>query len=162
GAEGYGLVGFFVLLSSTLSIFDMGFQMTAMRQIASFVDADTEGKSRIVTLLRSIEICFWVIAAFAGILIGLGASVLATHWLKVEARRIPELTQGIRLMAVALLIQFPIDFYSGCLIGLQKQIKLNVINSASATFRGIGAVSVLWLISPTVQTFFGWQCVISL
>src|SRR5213078_3365828 len=72
GAEGYGLVGFFVLLTATLSLLDMGFNATATRQIVAFIEADDEKKVRIVTLLRSIEGMFWAIAVLAGILVGAG------------------------------------------------------------------------------------------
>jgi O-antigen/teichoic acid export membrane protein len=52
---------------------------------------------------------------------------------------------------------WPISLYSGGLMGLQKQVLLNGINVFATTFRGIGAVLVLWLISPTIQAFFVWQ-----
>jgi len=42
-------------------------------------------------------------------------------------------------------------------MGLQKQVLLNGINAFAATLRGLGAVLVLWLISPTIQAFFVWQ-----
>jgi O-antigen/teichoic acid export membrane protein len=161
GAEGYGLVGFFVLLSSTFSLLDMGFDITATREIASFHDVDEQEKHRIATLLRSVELLLWSIALMIGIVVGLAAPLITTHWLNVQSTRIPEVTNGIRLMAIALVIQFPIDFYSGCLIGLQEQVKLSAINSVVATLRGVGAVLLLWLIAPTVQMFFAWQCVIS-
>ena len=161
GAEGYGLIGFFVLLSSTLSLLDMGFDITAMREIASFNEVGDSEKQRISTLLRSIELVLWAIALMIGVGVGLAAPWITTRWLNVQSARIPEVTNGIRLMAIALVIQFPIDFYSGCLIGLQKQVKLSVINSASATLRGVGAVSLWWLIAPTAQVFFAWQCVAS-
>jgi O-antigen/teichoic acid export membrane protein len=161
GAEGYGLVGFFVLLSSTMALLDGGLGVTATRQTAAFIEADHEGKAWTVTLLRTIEGLFWVAAVLTGMIVALAAPLLATHWLKVETRRIPEVTAGLRLMAATLVVQFPIAFYSGCLIGLQQQLRLNVINSVSATLRGIGAFIVLWLIAPTIQTFFAWQCVLS-
>jgi O-antigen/teichoic acid export membrane protein len=161
GAEGYGLIGFFILLSSTLSLLDMGFDITAMREIAAFNEVDDNEKQRISTLLRSIELLLWAIALMIGVVVGLAAPLITTHWLNVQSTRIPEVTNGIRLMAIALVIQFPIDFYSGCLIGLQKQVKLSVINSTSGTLRGVGAVALLWLISPTAQMFFAWQCVVT-
>jgi O-antigen/teichoic acid export membrane protein len=161
GAEGYGLIGFFLLLSSTLSLLDMGFDITAMREIAPFNEAADSEKQRISTLLRTIELLLWSIALMIGVVVALAAPLITTRWLNVQSTRIPEVTNAIRLMAIALVIQFPIDFYSGCLIGLQKQVKLSVINSTCATLRGVGAVSLLWLISPTVQTFFAWQCVVS-
>jgi O-antigen/teichoic acid export membrane protein len=57
--------------------------------------------------------------------------------------------------------QFPIAFYNGALVGVQEQLKLNVINSVAATLRGVGAVLVLSLIAPTVLAFLMWQCVVS-
>jgi O-antigen/teichoic acid export membrane protein len=161
GVEGYGLVGFFVLLSSALALMDGGLGVSATRQIAGYATSDDEGKRRIVALLRSIESVFWMVAVLAGLIVAVSARLIATYWLNVEPRRITEVISAVRLMGICLLIQFPITFYSGCLVGLQSQLKLNVINSVSATMRGIGAVVVLWLVSPTVQSFFVWQCVVS-
>ena len=56
----------------------------------------------------------------------------------------------------------PVGFYSGGLMGLQKQVLLNVINVCISTLRGAGAVLILWLVSPTIQAYFLWQIVISI
>jgi O-antigen/teichoic acid export membrane protein len=161
GAEGYGLVGFFVLLSAAMALLDGGLAATVTRQIATFNEADKVKKARTITLLITIEALFWVVAVITGITLGLGARLIAAHWLKVDPERVPEVASGLRMMAAALVVQFPVAFYGGCLVGLQRQVLLNVINSVSATLRGVGAVLVLWLIAPNVQTFFGWQCVLS-
>ena len=161
GAEGYGLVGFFVLLSATMALLDGGLGATATRQTAAFIEADHEGKASTVTLIRTIEGLFWLVAVLIGVVVALAAPLIATHWLKIETIRIPEVIAGLRLMAATLVVQFPIAFYSGCLVGFQQQVRLNVINSVSATLRGLGAVLALWLIAPNVQTFFAWQFVLS-
>ena len=162
GAEGYGLVGFFVLISSTAALLDGGLGVTATRQTAAFLQSDRTHKTRTVTLLRTIEGLFWVVSVFAGVTVALAARLIATHWLKVEPARIPEVTSALRLMGATLVVQFPNAFYSGCLVGLQQQVKLNAINAIYATLRGIGAVLVLWLVAPNIQVFFVWQCVLSL
>ncbi len=46
-------------------------------------------------------------------------------------------------------------------MGLQRQVLLNGFNIFMATIRGGGAVLILWLVSPTIQAFFGWQIVSS-
>jgi O-antigen/teichoic acid export membrane protein len=56
----------------------------------------------------------------------------------------------------------PIGFYSGGLMGLQRQVLLNAITIVISTLRGAGAVLILWLVSPTIQAFFLWQIVISI
>src|SRR5215472_4512884 len=73
GVEGYGLVGFFVLLSSTFALMDGGLGACATREIAGYAAADDEGKGRIVALLHSIEFIFWMVAAFTGLIVLLSA-----------------------------------------------------------------------------------------
>jgi O-antigen/teichoic acid export membrane protein len=162
GAEGYGLVGFFVLLSSTLALADGGLGATATRQAAAIGESDERERAGIVVLLRSIEALFWAAALVIGVVVALAAPLVATHWLNVEDNQVPDVVVGLKLMAVALLLGFPIAFYSGCLIGLQRQVPLSFINAVSATMRGLGATLILWLVAPTIQAFFAWQCVVGL
>lgn len=46
-------------------------------------------------------------------------------------------------------------------MGLQKQVFVNGVNVLTGTLRGLGAVLVLWLVSPTIQAFFCWQMIVS-
>src|SRR5436309_2024864 len=73
GAEGYGLIGFFVLLSAAMALLDGGLAATVTRQIATFKEADQVKKPRIVTLLITVEALFWVVAVITGMTLGLGA-----------------------------------------------------------------------------------------
>ena len=59
-------------------------------------------------------------------------------------------------------LQWPLTFYQGGLLGLQRQVLLNGITIATATLSGGGALLVLWLVSPTVSAFFTWQIAVSL
>ncbi len=51
--------------------------------------------------------------------------------------------------------------YAGGMRGLERQVLLNGVDACMATCRGVGAVLVLWLVSPTVEAFFVWQIAIS-
>src|SRR5215469_6203758 len=88
GVEGYGLVGFFVLLSSAFALMDGGLGDAATRQIAGYATSDDEGKRRIVALLRSIESIFWMVAVLTGLIVAVSARLIATYWLNVEPGRI--------------------------------------------------------------------------
>ena len=65
-------------------------------------------------------------------------------------------------MGLALSLQWPFSLYFGGLLGLQRQVLLSGINVGIATLRSIGAVLILWKISPTLQAFFIWQVGINL
>jgi O-antigen/teichoic acid export membrane protein len=162
GAEGYGLVGFYALLASAMAILDGGLGAAATREAATFGGAGPEGQRRIVTLLRTLEVAFWVMALVVGGVVIVVAPWIGTHWLNVPDSALDATTGALRLMGASLLVNFPCALYSAALNGLQRQVQLNAINAASATLRGLGAVLVLWLWSPTVEAFFAWQCVASM
>jgi O-antigen/teichoic acid export membrane protein len=65
-------------------------------------------------------------------------------------------------MAVTFIFQFPIALYSGCLIGLQHQVGLNIINIVFAIFRYAGAAAVLILSKGNLIFFFWWQVAVTL
>jgi O-antigen/teichoic acid export membrane protein len=162
GVEGYGLVGFFLILSSAMAMFDGGFGAVATREASTYETASTDDKKKVVLTLKSVECIFWTVAITLGTCITLLAPLIAEHWLTVSQEKIESVTQSLKIMGIALLLQFPIGFYYGSLIGLQKHVTLNSISSLFATTRGAGAALVLWIISPTVEWFLIWQGVNSL
>ena len=60
-------------------------------------------------------------------------------------------------MAVSIALQLPANLYIGGLLGLQKQVLTNSLQIGWSALRGIGAILVLWLISPTILAFAYWQ-----
>jgi O-antigen/teichoic acid export membrane protein len=157
GAEGYGLVGFFAMISSVLTILDGGFGAAAARELSKTHKGDES--ARLNDLIRSLEWAFWGLA----LLLGIGLVVLAPHiangWLRIQQIQNDEARDALRLMGIALILQWPAAYYRGCIIGLQRQVGLNAIGAALATLRGAGAVLVLWLISPSIRAFFAWQII---
>jgi O-antigen/teichoic acid export membrane protein len=47
-------------------------------------------------------------------------------------------------------------------MGLQRQVRLNVTKGVMGTVQAVGAVLVLWLVSPSVLAYFAWQAFTSL
>lgn len=159
GPEGYGLVGFFAMISSLLSIMDAGFGAAASRELARLPTSPEIDRQSANNLIRSVEAVFWGVAFLMGFVMWGLAPLVAEHWLNIEALDADTAITALRIMGVALILGWPVSLYNGCLIGLQKQVVLNFINMGIATFRGVGAVLVLWLVSPTVEAFFIWQFV---
>lgn len=161
GIEAYGLVGFYMVLISTLSIFDFGISNTMNRELAR-LSVNTDSASVQRDLVRTLELIYWGIAILAGVIIILLAPYIAHTWIKAE--NIPQTTilKTIQLMAIAVALQFPISLYQGGLMGLERQVLVNVILALIGTLRSVGAILVLWLVSPTIEAFFIWQVVSSI
>lgn len=160
GVEAYGLVGFYVTLQAVLGILDMGLKNTLNREFARLA-VHPKTAQRMQDVLRTLEIPYWVVALLIGLGIVGSASWIASRWINAEGLPVETVQSAIAIMGVVIALRWPLSFYSGGLQGLQRQVLLNAIHSAAATARGVGAVLVLWLISPTVDAFFAWQAVVS-
>ena len=98
-----------------------------------------------------------------GVIVILLSPVLAYHWFNPQTLKTitPNMVQkAILYMGIALAFQWPFGLYSGGLGGRQQQVLLAILNIIMAAFRGIGAVLILWLVSPTIEAFFIWQILI--
>jgi O-antigen/teichoic acid export membrane protein len=58
-------------------------------------------------------------------------------------------------------LQFPFTLYEGGLLGIGRQVTLNVLLVVGATLRFGAVVAVLVLVSATVEAFFIWQVAVS-
>ena len=162
GAEGFGLIGFFTTISGIVSLMDAGFGGAANRQFARLDLTAQRDCVAARSLARSLEWLFWGAAFILGGIIIAIAPFIASRWLHTQYMGDKAVTDVLRLMGVTIIIQFPIAFYNGCLMGLQKQVRLNVLGATIATLRGVGGSLVLWLISPTALAFFISQLIVTL
>lgn len=160
GVEAYGLVGIFLTLQVIAGMLDMGLGGTMNREMArrSVLSGDSE---EMRDLVRSLEIIYWGAALVIGVVIIMVSPLISQYWIKGDNLSQQTITQAIAIMGLIMIIHWPASLYANGLFGLQKHVLLSAINICLLTVRGIGAVLILWLISPTVQAFFLWQIFIS-
>ncbi|MFH1118150.1 MAG: oligosaccharide flippase family protein [Pseudomonadota bacterium] len=160
GIEAYGLVGVFGSLLALFAVIDFGLKATMVREMARLAAKDPTGKEA-RSLARTLEIIYWGTALLLGIIVVSMAGPVTDYWINPDTLNPATVRQALMIIGAVIALHWPVSFYSGGLRGLDRQPLLNVIHSAAATFRGLGAVAVLWLISPTIQAFFTWQIVVS-
>ena len=162
GMEGYGLVGFYTTMQAVFNSFlDFGLSATINREIARYLAVPEKiGQTR--DLVRTLEVGYWSIGILLGAGVSLGAPVIAKYWIQSENISIPEIQYVVVIMGILTAIQWPLTFYQGGLIGLEKIQLLNGIQVIMTTIRSAGGVLILWLYSASVQVFFEWQIVVSL
>jgi len=160
GVEAYGLIGVFALLQAWLMLLDMGMTPALSREMARFSGASLNAQS-IRDLLRSIEIIWFYVAVLIALIIWCASGWLASNWLKVENLPIDMVGKAFSIMGVVISLRFIENIYRSGLIGLEKQVILNVVSIVMATMRSLGAVGVLAWISPTIDAFFVWQGIVS-
>ena len=161
GMEAYGLIGFYFMLQGVIQILDLGLSPTMNREMARY--SVLPGKSAEARdFVRTLEVGYWAIGILIGCTVWYSAPYIATHWIKAGTIPTLEVRRAVTIMGALAALQWPLSFYQGGLLGLQRQVLLNGITIATATLSGGGALLVLWLVSPTISAFFTWQIVVSL
>ncbi len=160
GAESFGLVGLFVTLRSVFTILDMGLATTMNREMAS-LSIDQKNSNEMRDMVRTLGSVYWVVALIIGIIIFFSSPFIAEEWLNLDKISTDTADFSIKIIAVIMFLYWPLGLYSGGLIGLQRQVLLNIINIIMATLRGAGVLFILWYVSPTIEAYFLWQVFIS-
>ncbi len=160
GVEAYGLVGFYMTLQAVFAVLDMGLTATMSRELAKLSSSD-ENAQQMRNLVRTLEWVYWGIALMIMFAVVLLAPWIATQWLNANTISQPVLTDSVMLMGMIIATRMLYGFYSGGLLGLQKQVLLNVIKITIETLKSGGVVLVLWWVSSEITTFFLWQLAIS-
>ena len=83
GAEAFGLIGFFTMLSAWMMLLDVGLSATISRQSASLKHS-LEQMIEFKHILRSVEAVFFVIALVIVFGVFISDDWIANNWLKIE------------------------------------------------------------------------------
>lgn len=158
GIEQYGLVGFYLTLQATLQILDFGLSPTISREMARYsAQPARAGEAR--DLILTLGVGYFALGLVIGLGIAFTAPLIATHWLKVDALPSSTVQNAIILMGVLFILQWPLSFFTGGLMGLQLQVLANGLKIAMQTLGGVGAILSLWLVSSNIMVFLVWQMV---
>lgn len=160
GIESYGLIGLFAVLQAWLSLLNIGISPVLGREMARFT-AGVHSAQYIRNLLRSFELIALGIAVAIVASIWVASSWLASDWLRSENLSAETVAQAFTVMGVVTALRLVEGIYSSSIMGLQRQVLFNVVDSAMATLRSVGAVAVLVWVSPTIKAFFIWHGVVS-
>jgi len=161
GIEGYGLIGFQTTLMATIAILDLGFGSAGAREMA-LLSSTTNFRLRAKTLLKSLEFLYWILAILVGGVFYFLSPFVVERWLNLGALEQSVAIASVQMMAIALVFQFPVSLYSGCLMGLMHQVPLNVFNIVFSTLRYAGAALVVWLTDGSLYSFFLWQLFVAI
>ena len=161
GVEVYGLLGIFMSLGALLSLLDMGLSATLSRELSRLSTVDDSAQEA-RNLVRTLEVVYWGTGVVIGIAVVLFAPLIARYWINSGEVGRETVEYALMIMGMSIAFQWPGGIYSGGLMGLQRQVVLNVIRSSMATLQHVGALLILLLISPTILAFFFWQSFVGL
>ena len=160
GIEAYGLIGFFAMMQGAFQILDLGLRQTMNREMARYsVLSDKADEAR--NLVRTLETVYWAIGIMISAAVLIAAPFIAGHWIKAGSIPVNTVHHAVMIMGVLVAFQWPLSFYEGGLMGLQKQMLANGIRIGISTLGSLGAIFILWKVSPTITAFFTWQIIVN-
>lgn len=158
GLDGYGVIGFYLVLLGMAAVLDTAVSGAVCREIA-WLKAKKEEEGQIPTLVFSTERAFWaLVACLAAAFVGL-ASLYGKDWFPESDRIQNQVRQIGWLIGASFFASFPAGFYNGILNGHQKQVEAGLLGALAQTVRGLGAVAIIALILPDLRLFFVWNLV---
>lgn len=160
GAEGYGLIGFYLTLQALLQVFDLGLTATANRELAQARARDE--LLACVTLLRAMALLAWCIAALITVVLLISAPWIAGGWLQLRELDSEQATTAVMLMAIALGLRWPAGLYQSMLLGREQVVRASVVTVTTSVAAHSGAMLLLALVSADVRLFAGWQVAVGL
>lgn len=160
GVESYGLIGIFAVLQTWLVLLDFGLRPALGREMARF-SGGAHSPEWIFDLLRTIELIGAMLSTVVALGVAAVAPWLSENWVTTTTLAHSTVRNAFALMGAVTALRFLENIYTSCLVGLQRQVHETAISSASALLRGLGAIGVLAWVSPTIEAFFLWQCLIS-
>lgn len=161
GMESYGLVGIFAIVQACFAALDAGMTPTLNREMARYA-AGSHTKQSITDLVRSIEVLCGALLLVLISLGLLGADWIARHGVGTNSLPHETVANALRMIAVVAALRMVEGVYRGAILGLQRQVWVNVSTAGLATLRAAGAVAILKWIDPSVGAFFAWQAIVSL
>ena len=159
GIEAFGLVGFYMAIQAVLSGADFGLAPTLSRVLAKW-DAKPEEFNSVHGVLFALERIGLIISLALGLGVAFAAPYITVDWLNIGHLSRTYVERAIILMGAVGAFRWMTNLYRGGLLGLQKQVQLNVLQSAFATLRWLGVVIPLMLWTPALLTFFWYQALI--
>lgn len=155
GAQGYGLVGFFTMLQGWLQLLDMGISTTLSREAARSRLGDTSGIffRRLQMLVMAVFVAvalLFVAAALASV------DWVASTWLTSTLDHSTVKT-AVTAISIAVALRWLCGPWRSCLVGLERQVVLNIASIAIATLRFPLSLLVLHLSQGSIAAFFHYQ-----
>ena len=161
GAEGYGLIGIFASVQTVLYLLDSGLSTTLNREIARLIVLPNT-QLKIQNLVKTLGSIYWIMALFAGIIAMCISPIIAKYWLHPKILSTETISNVFFLLSASIVFQFPIGFYSGGLLGLQRQVLLNFNRIIFATLKSVVALLILMFITKSIIVFFAWSLFVSI
>lgn len=160
GMEAYGLIGVFTSLQAWAALVDLGLAPTLSREMARY-GAGAHDDRAIRTLFHSMETVYAILALFIAGAISGASGWLAHRWFRPEQLSQDAVMRAVAIIGAVVALRWLSGLYRSAILGMQRQVWLNLSTAAFATLRGAGVLLALAFVAPSIEVFFVYQGVVA-
>lgn len=153
GIDGYALIALLPLLTAMCLVLDGGLALTLNREMARLRTGEPAHVREVAAI---IVVAHLLIGTLAGSALIALLPTLGAQWLQHDGTAAPALHKNLLLMAVTLVLQWPVPLLQNGLIGLGKQAFVNLSLATHATVLNVGAATLIVLHDPATETYLAW------
>jgi O-antigen/teichoic acid export membrane protein len=157
GFESYSLISFTLVIAGILAFLDSGLTSTLSRVMAR---NDLELDEKIRTF-KTLETVYVIIVLIVVSIFLVFSNFITENWIKSNEFSNYQVSYFLKLVSFDIALQLYVRFNLGGLLGLEKQVKANIIQVGWGMMRN-GVVVLMIIYKPTLETFFIWQAFSSL
>lgn len=160
GFDGYGVLGFWLLIQGLISLLDIGVGAALVREFSKKSGLDTFSIKK-QDILRTLEFVYLGLTLIAIIFLLSLADWISTSWLSSNVYSSDYLRSVISQMGLAVGVQFFCSLYTNALIGLQRQRDMNILQIIFNSSRHIFGLLVIFY-TQDLGAFFLLQLLIAI
>ncbi|WP_335921478.1 oligosaccharide flippase family protein [Shewanella chilikensis] len=160
GAEGFGLVTFYIMLQAWVQVFDLGFTPAVSRTVVQF----RAGKIKYLDFLSIkyfYETVFTVFLLIGVVFFYVSSDYISSEWLNYKELNPEEVSYAIFLMGVTVFIRLNSGVYRGIISGAEKFGTLSLLNIANVTARFVIILPLLYYYDSSFVFYFEYQLTLS-
>lgn len=152
GFESYSIISFTLLIAGIMAVLDAGLSATLSREFARKDNTHTDK----IRTFKTLEASYLLITVTSIFIVFLFSNFLAVKWINLEGYESREVATFLKIISFDIGFQLLYRFYSGGLLGLDKQVKANFYQVGLGILRN-GLVVLIIIFYPTLDVFFLWQ-----
>ncbi|WP_341659364.1 oligosaccharide flippase family protein [Vibrio sp.] len=151
GVSSYGLIGFYLSLTSIMVLFDFGMGYAANKTIA---ECESDNQLMLVTPnLLFVERIYLSISVLLGLLVFLTSGVISEKWLTIDDLSVDG-SYIITLMGLLIIVSWPQSLYQSILSGQKKFLQMNIVLCVMNIITNLVMFVILMSIEAKIQSYF--------
>ncbi len=155
GFNSYSIISYTLVIAGVLIVLDSGLTATLLREFSR----QDHNKTEKIKVYETLQIIYLGVISLAILGILVFSNVLSRS-LKVDQYSNEQVSFFLKIVSIDLAFQLMFRFYLGGLMGLEKQVKANIIQVLWGVFRSAFAVLVIYIV-PSLDYFFIWQSIVT-